>query len=67
MQLVRTWTPTDYSNPAKSKMIEAGFIKVDKLYDKGQNYFIAYFEDGTTIDSRDGNGLTTFYKKCYNE
>lgn len=68
MEVIRAYTPNDYNEPARSKMIEAGLISVEYFeHENGKTFWIAVFNDGYSIDSRNIDALSDFYKKCYNE
>lgn len=59
---------SEYQGRTRQLMDAAGYLKTE-LYHHGalKTYKLAYFADGTIIDSRKGKFLDKFYKKCYNE
>ena len=70
MELVKTFLPKDYATfkVAFKHMETNGFIKTDVfITEELKTIRIAYFEDGTVIDSRKGNFVEKFYRKIYNK
>lgn len=58
---------SEYQGRVRGIMDTAGYRKTELYHGNYKTYKIAYFLDGTVVDSRKGKFLDKFYKKCYNE
>jgi hypothetical protein len=69
MALIRATFITDYKDckPAYNAMRKAGYVSTEYYIDNFRSYWIAFFDDNTKIDSREGGGLAKFHNRVYNE